>query len=188
VLRPKYPIRTARLVIRPFVDRDLEDLFDLYRRPEVTRYLYWQPFSRDDALRNLKKKREQAELREEGSRLVLAVVLPEIDQVIGNIMLRWVSQEHRQGEIGYSLHPDQHGHGFATEAAKVVLDLGFYDLGLHRIVGRCDARNTASARVLERLGMRREAFFVESELFKGEWADEFIYAILEEEWQNRTSS
>jgi len=81
------------------------------------------------------------------------------------------------------MHPDHRGHGYATEAAAAMLGLGFEGLGLHRIVGRLDARNDASARVLERLGMRREAHFVENEFVKGEWCDELVYAMLASEWQ-----
>ncbi len=66
-----------------------------------------------------------------------------------------------------------------------MLRLGFEDLGLHRIAGRLDARNAASARVLERLGMRREARFLQNEIVKGEWADEMVYAMLEDEWRAR---
>ncbi|MCW2947645.1 MAG: GCN5-related N-acetyltransferase, partial [Actinoallomurus sp.] len=92
---------------------------------------------------------------------------------------------HRQGEVGYIFHPDHGGRGYATEAAEVVLRLGFEELGLHRIVGRLDGRNTASARVLERLGLRREAHFVQNELVKGEWTDEVVYAMLADEWRAR---
>jgi len=66
-----------------------------------------------------------------------------------------------------------------------MLRLGFDELGLHRIIGRCDARNTASARLMERLGMRQEAHFRENERFKGEWGDELIYAMLAREWTER---
>jgi RimJ/RimL family protein N-acetyltransferase len=67
----------------------------------------------------------------------------------------------------------------------VLLRLGFAGLGLHRIIGCCDARNLSSARLLERLGMRREAHFVHNEIFKGEWGDEFQYAMLDQEWVER---
>lgn len=63
-----------------------------------------------------------------------------------------------------------------------MLRIGFEGFGLHRIVGHCDARNTASAQLMERLGMRREAHFVENEWFKGEWGSEYVYAILHYEW------
>jgi RimJ/RimL family protein N-acetyltransferase len=71
-----------------------------------------------------------------------------------------------------------HGRGLVREAAVVMLRLGFRELGLHRIIGRCDGRNTASARLMERLGMRREAHFRQNEIVKGEWTDEYVYAML----------
>jgi RimJ/RimL family protein N-acetyltransferase len=64
--------------------------------------------------------------------------------VIGEVILKWASREHRQGEIGYAFHPRCAGKGYATEAAGVMLRLGFDDLGLRRIIGRLDVRNTAS--------------------------------------------
>jgi RimJ/RimL family protein N-acetyltransferase len=82
-------------------------------------------------------------------------------------------------------HPDYGGHGYATEAARVMLRLGFDGLGLHRIIGRIDARNTPSARVLERLGMRPEAHFLQNEMVRGEWTDEIVFAMLEDEWRAR---
>ena len=84
-------------------------------------------------------------------------------------------------------HPAHQGRGLATEAASVVLRLGFEGLGLHRVIGRCDALNLPSARLVERLGMRREAHFVHNEVFKGAWGDELVYAMLEDEWRDRVS-
>ncbi|MHB8457343.1 MAG: GNAT family N-acetyltransferase, partial [Acidimicrobiales bacterium] len=181
MLRPNYPIRTDRLILRPFVVADLDDLFDLYSRADVARYLYWEPRTRAEVKVDLDRKLNQGVLDREGERLSLAVVLPGSGQVIGDVTLKWLSAVHSQGEIGFSFHPDHQGHGFATEAAGALVDLGVADLGLHRITGRCDARNTASANVLGRLGMRREAHFVHNEVFKGEWGDEFVYAILADE-------
>src|SRR5690349_19569807 len=105
--------------------------------------------------------------------------------VIGDVSLTWVSEAHKQGEIGFALHPDYQGKGLAREAAEVMLRLGFEDLGLHRILGRLDARNAASAKLLERLGMRREAHIVENEFVKGEWTDELVYGLLAREWAAR---
>jgi RimJ/RimL family protein N-acetyltransferase len=101
---------------------------------------------------------------------------------VGDVVLELVSEEHRTGEIGYIVHPDHHGHGYATEAGRAVLRVAFEDLRLHRVTGRLDARNVASARVLEKLGMRREALLVENELVKGEWQSELVYAILDRQW------
>jgi RimJ/RimL family protein N-acetyltransferase len=187
VLTPELPIRTERLLLRLYTEDDLDDMYDIQSRPEVARYLYWGPRDQDQARESLGKKIVSSTLRAEGDDLTLAVVLPETGKVIGDVLLVWVSREHRQGEIGYIFHPAHGGHGYATEAAQVMLRLGFEGLGLHRVIGRLDGRNTASARVLERLGMRREAHLVQNELVKGEWTDEVIYAMLEDEWRALTA-
>jgi RimJ/RimL family protein N-acetyltransferase len=185
MLRPHYPVVTRRLVLRPFEAGDLDALFDLYRRPDVVRYLYWGARSLEEAREDLQRRITQSAIDEDSRRLALAVVLPELGRMIGDVTLKWVSREHRQGEIGFSFHPSFQGRGFATEAAEALLVLGFEGLCLHRVIGRCDARNIASARVMEHLGMRQEAHFVHNEVFKGEWGDELVYAMLDEEWRQR---
>jgi RimJ/RimL family protein N-acetyltransferase len=178
MLRPTYPIATPRLVLRPFTMDDLPALHAIQSRPDVTRYLMWGPRSRDEVRQVLARRARTTTLRAEGETLVLAVTLRDSGTLIGDVNLHWASLQHRQGEIGFVLHPDHHGRGFAGEAAAVMLRLGFEDLGLHRIVGRCDARNSPSAKVMERLGMRREAHFRQNEIVKGEWTDELVYAML----------
>jgi RimJ/RimL family protein N-acetyltransferase len=84
-------------------------------------------------------------------------------------------------------NPDHHGHGYATEAARALLRLAFGEFGFHRVIGRIEARNTASAGVLERLGMRQEAHLIENEYVKGEWQSETVYAILAREWRAQTT-
>jgi RimJ/RimL family protein N-acetyltransferase len=107
-------------------------------------------------------------LEGEGDALVLAIVWREVGKVVGHVSLGWVSSDHQSGEIGFIVNPAYQGHGLAIEAAEVMLGLGFDGLRLHRIVGRCDGRNRSSARLMERLGMRREAHLVENEYVKGE--------------------
>jgi RimJ/RimL family protein N-acetyltransferase len=187
VLRPAYPLETARLVLRPFVPGDLEALFAFQSLPEVARFLYWEARSREQVREVLEAKLGQTVLEEEGRVLALAVVLREVGQVVGEVGLQWLSRRHRQGEIGFVFHPGYQGRGLATEATEVTLRLGFEGLGLHRLIGRCDALNLPSARLMERLGMRREAHFVHSEIFKGAWDDELVYAVLEDEWRERVS-
>ena len=107
------------------------------------------------------------------------------ETLIGEVSLIWRSAEARQGELGWIFHPDFHGRGYATEATNALLDLGFGPADLHRIYARCDARNEPSWRLMERLGMRREAHFRQHGLFKGAWDEEFYYAILRDEWLSR---
>jgi RimJ/RimL family protein N-acetyltransferase len=181
-MRPRYPIETTRLSLRPLVPGDLDDVHAYYARPEVTRYLYWDARDRDESLEALERYSRLTAIDGEWDGLVLAVVPRDVGRVVGEVSLQWSSEEHQQGEIGFVFNPDHQGRGFAGEAALAMLRLGFEELGLHRISGRCDARNLASARLMERLGMRREAHLVENELVKGEWTDELVYAMLEQEW------
>jgi len=185
VVSPAYPLTTDRLTLRPFAEGDLDDLYAFHSRQEVARFLYWEPRNLAQVRETLAQKIGQSRLEAEGERLVLAVRSHEVGRVIGEVSLCWLSKEHRQGEFGYVFHPDAGGRGLATEAAEVMLRLGFDELGLHRIIGRCDPRNQASWRLMERLGLRREAHFVQNEIFKGEWGDEFVYAMLENEWRSR---
>ena len=184
---PDYPLRTDRLILRPYCADDLSAVYDIQSRPEVTRYLLFDVRNLDQVRVALEERIQAGRPDHDGDRLILAlaVVLPETESVIGDVVLFWQSREHRQGELGYMLHPDHGGRGYATEAARTVLRLGFENYGLHRIVGRIDARNAPSARVLEHLGMRREAYFVRNEFIKGEWTDEVVYAMLEDEWRSQ---
>jgi RimJ/RimL family protein N-acetyltransferase len=186
MLEPQYPIMTPRLMLRPYTSDDLDALHDMQSRPEVTRYLYFGTRDHGQVRDVLQVKIQGTALRVQGDTLLPAVVLRETGALIGDLMLRWTSGEHRQGEIGYILHPDHQGMGYATEAAEAMLRLGF-EFGLHRICGRLDGRNTASARVLERLGMRREGYFVQNEFVKGEWTDELVYGMLADEWRSRAN-
>jgi RimJ/RimL family protein N-acetyltransferase len=182
-LEPQYPLETERLLLRPFVAEDFEALLAIYSRAEVARYLYSGPMSEDEVRASLERKIGQTAIRAERENLSLAVVLKATSELIGACTLFYLSSLHRQGEIGFVFHPDHHGRGFATEAARLLLRLAFEELDLHRVIGRLEARNTASARVLERLGMRQEAHFVENEFVKGEWQSELVFALLAREWR-----
>lgn len=184
-LRPSYPIETERLRLRPFAAGDVDDLHAVMSLPEVVRYLYHDVATRAQTEAMIATRAGQIALEAEGDRLTLALELRETGRVIGDVILIWTSATHRQGEIGFVLHPDYHARGLAREAAAEMLCLGFDDFRLHRIVGRCDARNIGSARLMERLDMRREAHLLENEFVKGEWTDEYVYAIRASEWAAR---
>jgi RimJ/RimL family protein N-acetyltransferase len=183
VFRPDYPVTTERLRLRPYDSSDLASLYDIYRRPDVAQYLYWEPVSRREAKDDLRRRLAQTAFAHEGDRLTLAVCIAADGTHCGDVTLKWTSETHRQGELGFVVHPDHQGQGFATEASAAILGIGFDLIGLHRIIGRCDARNVPSARVLQRLGMRQEAHFRHNEVFKGEWGDELVFALLEDEWR-----
>jgi len=178
-----HTLESERLLLRPFTTDDFESLFAIQSRPDVARWLYWEARDEGEVRAALQRKIEGSRLADDGDSLSLAVVLKASSEVIGDCTLFLLSAVHRQGEIGFIIHPDHHAHGYATETARLLLELGFAEFGLHRVIGRLEPRNAASARVLERVGMRREAHFRENEFVKGEWQSELVYAILGHEWR-----
>ncbi|NJP34917.1 GNAT family N-acetyltransferase [Micromonospora thermarum] len=181
-LRPAYPIRTERLLLRPLTVGDVDALLAYRSRPDVCRYVPFDPMDRQLISERLAGHWATVALTDEGQGLTLGIELARTGELVGDVVLFWHSREHRGGEIGYVLNPDVAGHGYATEAAHALLRLGFDELGLHRIVARIDERNDASVKVARRLGMRQEARLVQNELFKGEWSTELDFAMLAEEW------
>jgi RimJ/RimL family protein N-acetyltransferase len=172
---PRLPIETARLRLRRLVPGDLAALHAIQSREDVTRWLYWGPREEDEVRASLEA--HIARPSDEG--VVLAIDLN--GDLIGTANV--AVGEHRQGEIGFMLHPDHQGHGYATEAAEAIVALAFGTYRLHRVYGCVEPRNTASVRVLERLGMRKQAPPVENQWVKGEWQSEAVYAILAREWR-----
>ena len=188
MLEPTYPLLTARLDLRPYETSDLDHLRAMHAREDVVRYLYWEPMGEDELMASLEKKLGRRAWTGEGTGFNLLGVVRETGDVVGDVAFWLASEEHRTGEVGFVLKPEFTGHGYATEMAAEMLRIGFDELGLHRVVGRLDARNDASARVLERLGMRREALLVDNEWVKGEWSSELDYALLAEEWATSPAS
>ncbi|SER80699.1 GNAT family N-acetyltransferase [Actinokineospora terrae] len=181
---PAFPIKTRRLVLRRYAADDLDALHAVQSREDVTRYLYWGPRTREEVEKALAERIGLTALSVDGDRVVLAVELAETGVLVGDLTLFLVSRENRTAEIGYIFHPDHAGHGYATEAAAELVRIAFDHLDMHRVVARLDAANTASSRLLERLGMRKEAHFVRNEYVRGRWADEAVYAMLASEWES----
>jgi RimJ/RimL family protein N-acetyltransferase len=181
-LRPQYPIRTERLLLRPLTTHDTDALLTYRSQPDICRYVPFEPMTREVIHDRLATQWARHELTDEGQALTLGVEVAETGELVGDVVLFWHSRLHANGELGYVLNPDFGGRGLATEAAKATLRLGFETLGLHRIVARVEERNESSARLARRLGMRQEARLVHNEFFKGEWSTELDFAMLAEEW------
>lgn len=181
-LSPTYPVITARLTLRPLEAADIEGLLAYRGRPDVCRYLPFAPMTREVLRTRLAGDLSRTEITEQGQALTLGVRAKDTSQLLGDVVLFFRSREHAAGEIGYVFHPDATGHGYASEACSAVLALAFDQLGLHRVTARLDSRNETSARLAARLGMRQEAHFVSNEVFKGEWSDELLFAMLADEW------
>lgn len=184
---PVYPIETARLLLRPFNRGDVDAVYSYRSRPDVAEFLFDHPMNHEECAEAVRARTSQIAFTGEGDKILLAVERKADDRLVGEVSLIWRSVADRQAEVGYILHPDVHGQGLATEAALALLAFGFGDVGFHRVYARCDARNLASARVMQRLGMTEEAHFREHTHVKGGWDEELIYAILDREWQARAT-
>lgn len=176
-------IETERLIVRRFAPDDFDALYAIQSNPAVTRFLYWDARNAADVRKMLDLRIGRIALGETGDALSFAVQVKATGTVVGDVNLEWLSAENNSSEIGFVFNPDHHGNGYATEAGRALLRLGFETYDMHWIIGRLEARNAASGRVLEKLGMRKEAHFVENELVKGEWQSEVVYAMLAREWR-----
>lgn len=173
-------METARLIIRPFTPADAPDLHAYLSREQVVRYEPYPPFTREQA--------EEEAIRRANDPSFLAVVLKETGRVIGNV---WFAPgEWETWELGYVFHDDYWGRGYASEACHAVLKDAFAR-GIRRVIAMCNPENTASWRLLERLGMRREGhlkqniWFFRDEKGMPIWQDTYEYAILREEFTKK---
>ena len=176
------PLETQRLILRPFRHADL-DAFVAYRSdPLVAAYQSWDlPFTREQGIAFITAM-QQATPGEPGAWYQIAIELSATAELIGDCVFCRLNEDPRQAEIGYSLARAHQGQGYATEAIVRLLDYLFGELALHRVRAICNVENVASARLLERVGMRREAHFLENFWFKGRWSSEYWYGILRREW------
>ncbi len=174
-------LTTDRLLLRDFDELDWQALHEYACDPEVVRHMEWGPNteeeSRDFIRWAIAYQKEQRRRNYE-----LAVVLKTEDRLIGGCGIHVSEPDSREGFIGYCFNRLFWGQGYATEAARALLEFGFNQLGLHRIFATCDPENIASAHVLEKIGMQREGHLREHKWAKGKWRDSLLYAVLEQEW------
>lgn len=180
-------IETKRLILREMRHSDAADLLEYQSNPEIVRYIPWPVGNPETVQRHIEKTLANSKSlpEEEGEYLVLVWELKESGKVIGQSNISIQSLEHRRGEVGWVTHQDFQRQGYAYEASLAMLNFGFEELNLHRIVAEMDTRVPASAAVAMKLGMRKEAEQREVEFFKGEWCDMWIFAILKSEFEAR---
>lgn len=175
----QWPLATERLRLRPHNADDAEWLHELYSRPDVARYLLDEPWTAEVTHDKLTERLAKTDI--DGETGALALIIEHDGVPIGDVALWLTDHEHRQGEIGWVLDPAHGGQGFASEAVRAVLALGFDHYRLHRITAQMDARNSASAALARRVGLRLEAHHVQDWFSKGEWTDTLIFARLASE-------
>jgi aminoglycoside 6'-N-acetyltransferase len=174
------PIRTERLELRLMTADDVDSVHAWMSDPEVVEYMLYEPRTREVVAEKVDEYSKATHLEKPDDYVQPAIVLDGV--VIGSIYFKIESVDDLTAEIGWALRREFQGAGYAFEAASAMVQLGFDDLGLHRIFAELDPRNAASVALCKRLGMREEALFIENMMFKGDWADTGIYAILDREW------
>lgn len=157
-------------------------MLDYQRDPLYLRFYPWENRSEADA-RHFVESFRTWQVEQPRRRFQLAIALRGNGRLIGNCGIRRKIDNEWEADLGYELSPHYWGRGYATEAARAMVDFGFRALGLRRISSWCIADNVASARVLERLGFAQERRLRRNEFFKGRWWDTLLYALLEEEWK-----
>ncbi|KGE16834.1 GNAT family N-acetyltransferase [Paenibacillus wynnii] len=166
---------TERLIIREFVTEDIKSVHVYTSDPLVVEHMIWGPSSEEETrdFINLTMEMQKQEPRQG---FEFAVVLKATNQLIGGcgIHVSGVGQ----GELGYCYNRLYWGQGFATEAARVLLEFGFQNLGLHRIYATCRPNNIGSAKVMQKIGMEYEGHFREHMWHKGKWNDSYQYSII----------
>lgn len=167
--------RTERLRLRPFRGEDLVSLQAYSLDPAFWTYLPIEP--QTPALVESFLEERLGDEWGEGE-YQCAVELVAAGHLIGTVRITEQAPKHRSGNIGYAINPRFGGQGYMTEAVREILKLGNTELGLHRIWATADVENTASWRVMERVGMEREGLLRHHQLVRGEWRDSYLYSVL----------
>lgn len=177
-----WPRRTAELLLRPLVDADIADVLRWRNHPDVTRWLLrttMDAAAMREGLRARSSRGTPVAVVHEG--LIVGTAFIDIRDGMGQDL--GPEPVGAEGLIGFVFDPAVHGRGFATQVAEALLDVAFGDLDLRRVTAGCFADNTASWRVMEKVGMRREQHGVEDS-WHAElgWVDGYTYAMLRSEW------
>lgn len=170
---------TQRLTIREFSQNYLEALLAYESQPGMLQYEAGIPDA--ETAEQYLRTALQCAREESRTKYHLAVTLSSTDQVIGRIILTSQNPSINEWEIGWAIRMNDWGKGYAPEAARKMLKFAFQVLQAHRVVAFCHAGNTKSASVMEKIGMIKEGHLRQTRWFRENWADEFIYAILDKD-------
>jgi RimJ/RimL family protein N-acetyltransferase len=180
---PFSDILTERLVLRDLAASDAPRVFAYRSHPEVSRFQSWGTES-DDEISSYIANLSTMEPGAPGAWYQLSIELRSSGELIGDCGFRVLDSDPRQAEVGIALAPECQSKGYAAEALRALLHYLFVKLDKHRTFASVDPRNVRSTRLMQRLGMRKEAHFVQSLWFKGEWVDDMIFAMLASDWKS----
>ena len=174
-------LNTSRLSLREYTISDWQAVLAYQTNSEYLEYYPWHKRTSADVQKFVQMFVDWQQERPR-VKFQLAIVLPDQNQLIGSCGIRKKQPKTHQAELGYEIAPLYWGQGYATEAAQKMLDFGFEQLDLHRVWASCLVENKASARVLEKLGLRQEGRIRQNRWMKGRYRDTFVYGILKHEW------
>ncbi|QDS95119.1 Spermidine N(1)-acetyltransferase [Roseimaritima multifibrata] len=181
-MNDRLPITTERLSLRRLQPNDTAALLAVYGNEDNARFEFSPAWSAEQ-VNDLIYSQSDVYLGDPGVPFTLAAIENASEALVGSVQITINSVEDRQGELGFAFNPHFGGRGLATEAVNAALGYAFSAMELHRIFAGVDTRNERSWRLMERIGMRREAHFIHASLEGDEWIDDFTYAMLEDEWQ-----
>ena len=178
-------LATERLTLREFLESDGERVYAIESDPESVVYQSFGPRTHEEGW-DYARRHSRDQHRADRDTWDLVVTLRGTEEMIGRCGLGLTRDEPGEALLWFQLDRAVWGRGYATEAARALVDAGFSELGMHRIWADCDPRNAGSIGVLEKVGFRREGHLVENAWIKGEWVDSLIYALLRREWPTVT--
>jgi ribosomal-protein-alanine N-acetyltransferase len=179
-------IGTKRLFLRPISHTDKELIFEYRSDKETNKYQSWIPETIHDVETFIENVASQ--INEPETWFQFVIVEKESEKIIGDVGMHFFGEENLQVEIGCTLNKLFQSKGYATEATESVIDYLFNDLKKHRIVTSIDPENTNSIKLVERIGFRKEAHFIESLFNNGKWVDDLVYAITKRNWDKKKES
>jgi ribosomal-protein-alanine N-acetyltransferase len=179
-------IKDSRICLREFQLNDWIDVHAYASQEVVYRFQPWGPNTEEQTQAFVKQILEDSH-RVPRTRFVLAIVEQKTERIIGAGEINIRNFTNKSGEIGYIIHPDYWGKGFATDVANLLLEFGFGEFHLHRIYATCDPRNIGSSKVLDKIGMTQEGRLRDTLLINDGWQDSLVFSILEHEWEMNNS-
>ena len=174
-------LETNRLILRSINLGDKNEVFEYRSDAEANKFQGWIPKTIDDVEDFIEKTAKQIDEPETWFQFV--VIEKETQKIVGDLGIHFFDSENKQVEIGCTLNKHFQNKGYATESLKRIIDFLFKELNKHRIIASIDPDNKNAIRLVERIGFRKEAHFVESLWINGKWADDLIYALIEKDWE-----
>ncbi len=174
-------IETDRLLLRDINENDLNFIYEMDKSPLV--YYYDEDIepSKEDVFDRYKARIENMKLNSD-KHYIFLITLKNKGLPIGEVHANLNWEALKEWELGFKLHPDFWGNGYASEAVKAVIKFLFEEIYVHKIVGFCNAKNEKSSKLMMNVGMKKDGILREGRLLRNEWCDEYIFSMLSKDY------